>query len=102
LRRIIVRVHAELLHILQAGLQPEHAGNLAIEVTGVVTDDPSGFHAVKSNGVLFVGLAVETNVVEGSSSKIDGAGSHEIELRNLPSVDRELRHLPFADIGADR
>jgi hypothetical protein len=34
LRGVVVRVHAELLHVLEAGLQAERGGDLAVEVAG--------------------------------------------------------------------
>src|SRR5262249_34865320 len=47
LRRIIAGVHAELLHILHAGLQPEETPKFTANVARVVADDAAGFNSIQ-------------------------------------------------------
>ena len=99
---IVARVHAKLLHVLHAGLQPEDAVNLTTDVAGIVGDDTAGFDSVVPQRVLLEGAAVEAHVVEGTGSEVDRARRHHIELRNLPAVDGEFGDFPRADVAADR
>src|SRR6202011_4739415 len=77
-RRVGVRLHAELLHVFHTGLQTEWAGDLTIEIAGVVADDAAGFDTVVADRILLVGTAVKAHVVEGSRSEIDRARRHKI------------------------
>ena len=100
-RRVVVRIHAELLHVFHARLQAEWAGDFAVKVAGVIAYDAAGFDTVVADGVFLVGTAVEAHVVEGPRSEIDGARCHQVELRNLAAVDGELCDFPFADVATD-
>jgi hypothetical protein len=100
-RRIVVRLHAEFLYILHAGLQAEYAGNLTIEVTWVIADDAAALDSVVPDRILLVGPAIEAHIVEGSRSEIDSAWCHQVKLRNLPAVDGQVRDLAFWHVCPD-
>ncbi len=101
LRRVVAGIHAKLLHVFQAGLQPKDTAHFAADVARVVANDAAGFNAIVAQRVLLEGAAVEANVVEGSSPEIHGAGRHKVKLGNLAAVDGQISDLALADVAAD-
>ena len=101
-RRVVAGFHLEFLHRFQAGLQPEGRGDLAVQVARRGIHDGRGFHAVKTNCVLLVGAAREANVVIGTAARRLCARRQQVELRDLPTVDRDLRNFAGVDVIAYR
>src|SRR5437588_393527 len=80
LRRVVARFHAKLLNGLKARLQAEPGRDLAVQVAGRCVEDRSRLDSVYTNGVLLIGPAAETNVVERTAAGGLRAGSKKIEL----------------------
>ena len=101
LGRVVVRLDAELLHVLEARLQLERRRNLAVEVAGRRVDDRRAFDAVVADHVLLVGAAAEAHVVPGAGAGVQRAGRLQHQLRHLPAVDRQVVDFALGDVDAD-
>ena len=101
LGRVVARFHAELLHVLQAGLQAEAGGTFAVQVARRGVDDRGTLDAVEAHGVLLVGAAAEADVVERPAARGLRARRQQVELRQLPAVQRQRGHFALVDVGAD-
>src|SRR5262249_9712435 len=101
LRRVITRVHAELLHILHAGLQPEKTPEFTADVARIVADDAASFNSIQAHGVLLEGTAVEADIVKGSARKINRSRRQHVKLRDFPAIDRQFSDLTLTNIAAD-
>ena len=91
LRRVVVRLDAELLHVLEARLQLERRGDLAGDVARRGVDDGRALDAVELDHVLLVGAAAEADVVPGAGAGVLRAGRLQHQLRHLAAVDRQAR-----------
>ena len=100
LRGIVVRVDAELLHVLQARLQAEGRRDLAVEVAGRGVDDGGAFHSVVADDVLLDGTAAEADVAEGAGAAVQRARRLQVELRELAAVDGQSGNLALVHVGA--
>ena len=101
LRGVPARLDAELLHVLEAGLQFERRLVLAVRIAGRGVDDGRPFDAVVLDDVLFVGATREAHILPRAIARILRTGRLQHELRHLAAVDRQTLDLALADIGAD-
>ena len=69
-RRVVVRLDAELLHVLEARLQLERRGNLAADIAGRGVDDRRPLDAVELDDVLVALAAAEPDVVPGAGAGV--------------------------------
>lgn len=100
LGRIVVGIHSEFLNVLQARLETEGRGNLTIEFAGGGVNDGRTVDAIITDDVLLDGAAGESDVAEGAGTRVHGAGGLQVELGELPSVDRQLSDFALVDVGA--
>ena len=100
-RRIVARLDAELLHVLEARLQLERRVVLAVHVARRGVDDRRALDAVVADDVLLDGAAAEPDVLPGAGAGVLRAGRLQQQLRHLPAVDRQVEHLALADVDAD-
>ena len=102
LGRVVARIDPELGDRLEAVLQAEAGGDLAVEVAGRSIDDRAGFHPVETDCIFLVGAAAEANVVEAPAACRLRARGEQVQLRKLAAVQRKLRHFARVDVGPDR
>src|SRR5262245_31789972 len=88
LRGIVARLHAELLHVLEARLQAERRPVLTVHVAGRGVDDRGALDAVIFNDVLVGGSSGERNVLPGAVARVLRAGRLQHQLRHLAAIDR--------------
>ena len=100
-RGIAARFDAELLDVLEAGLQLERGVGLAVHVARRRVDDRGPFDAVILDDVLLVGAAAEADVLPGAGAGVLRAWRLEHQLRHLPPIDRQFRHVALADVHAE-
>jgi hypothetical protein len=101
LGRVVVRLDAELLHVLEARLQLEGRGDLTVDVAGGGVDDRRAFDAVVADHVLLVGTAAETDVVPGAGAGVQRAGCLQHQLRHLSAVDRQVVDFALGHVDTD-
>jgi hypothetical protein len=100
-RRVVVRLDAELLHVLEACLQLEGRRHFAVQIAGRRVDDRRALDAVVTDRVLLDGAPAEPDVLPGAGARVLRAGRLQHQLRHLPAVHGQVHHLALADVDAD-
>src|SRR5262249_41131088 len=100
LRWVTVRINAELLHILQRGLQAEGRCDLAVQIARGGVNDGGAFDAVVTDGVLLRSAPGKPDIAERARTTVERAGRLQIKLRDLAAIERQPFDFGFVDVRA--
>src|SRR6266852_1849077 len=99
--RVVVRLDAKLLHVLETGLQAKRRIDFAVQNTRLGVDHASPFDAVIANRVLLHCPTTEADRAKGAIAAICRARRLQEELGDLAAIEGKPTHFAKVDVDTE-